>query len=150
MRRADHVLRSWTLALLLLGSTGWAVTHVSGSGANEPRNTDWPVYGLDAAETHYSPLDQVNAGTVKRLGLAWATDLDAFPGQIQGTPLVVNGTLYGTSPWSVVFAVDVRTGKLKWRWDPQIPHETFRIDERAVRHRLGPSMCCGPVNRGVA
>jgi PQQ-dependent dehydrogenase (methanol/ethanol family) len=108
------------------------------------------MYGLDSAETHYSPLDQINATTVKRLGLKWATDLDAFPGQIQGTPLVVDGTLYGTSPWSVVFAADVRTGNLKWRWDPQIPHQVFKIDDRGVRHRLGPSLCCGPVNRGVA
>jgi quinohemoprotein ethanol dehydrogenase len=147
MRRAYRTPRSWTLATLLLASAGWAVTQTS---ASQQKNTDWPMYGLDAAETHYSPLDQINADTVKRLGLAWSTDLDAFPGQIQGTPLVVNGTLYGTSPWSVVFAVDVRTGKLKWRWDPQIPHETFRIDEKGVKHRMGPSMCCGPVNRGVA
>jgi PQQ-dependent dehydrogenase (methanol/ethanol family) len=136
--------RAWVLVVLLLvsGGIGWT--------QKQTGDREWPMYGLDASETHYSPLDQINVDTVKRLSLAWATDLDAFPGQIEGTPLVVNGTLYGTSPWSVVFAVDVRTGTLKWRWDPQIPHQTFKVDERGVRHRLGPSLCCGPVNRGVA
>ena len=151
-KRAARRTRAWMIFVLLLVSGGWAITRWSGSALAQRRAADreWPVYGLDTAETHYSPLDQINVDTVKRLGLAWATDLDAFPGQIQGTPLVVDGTLYGTSPWSVVFAVDVRTGKLKWRWDPQIPHQTFKVDERGVRHRLGPSLCCGPVNRGVA
>jgi hypothetical protein len=50
----------------------------------------------------------------------------------------------------VVDAVDARTGRLKWRWDPRIPHQTFSVDERGKRQRLGPSLCCGPVNRGVA
>jgi PQQ-dependent dehydrogenase (methanol/ethanol family) len=108
------------------------------------------MYGLDAAETHYSPLTQIDTRNVTRLGLAWATDLDAFPGQIQGTPLVVDGTLYATGPWSVVVAVDARTGRVKWRWDPQIPHQVWKTDDRGVRTRLGPSLCCGPVNRGVA
>jgi quinohemoprotein ethanol dehydrogenase len=110
----------------------------------------WAVYGGDAAETHYSPLAQITTANVARLKLAWSADLDAFPGQLQGTPLVVDGTIYTTGPWSVVVAVDARTGKVKWRWDPQIPHPTFRTDERGLRTRLGPSLCCGPVNRGVA
>ena len=108
------------------------------------------MYGLDAAETHYSPLTQITESNVARLGLVWAADLDAFPGQIQGTPLVVDGIIYSTGPWSVVVAVDARTGKVKWRWDPQIPHPTFKTDARGLRTRLGPSLCCGPVNRGVA
>ena len=113
-------------------------------------DSEWPMYGLDAAETHYSPLAQITEANVARLGLVWAADLDAFPGQIQGTPLVVDGTIYATGPWSVVVAVDARSGKVRWRWDPQIPHPTFKTDARGLRTRLGPSLCCGPVNRGVA
>jgi quinohemoprotein ethanol dehydrogenase len=154
MHCPDGLIRPWVPVLLLLGSLGWAVVHPTGALEAErvarSGDQEWPLYGLDYAETHYSRLDQINITNVKRLGLAWSTDLDAFAGQIQGTPLVVDGTLYGTSPWSVVFAVDARTGRLKWRWDPQIPHQTFTTDERGVRHRLGPSLCCGPVNRGVA
>src|SRR5690606_14455713 len=83
-------------------------------------------------------------------GLAWSYDTNAYPGQLEGTPLMVNGTLYGTLTWSVVFALDARTGEEKWRWDPQIPQTQFVTDSRGVRHRRGPSLCCGPVNRGVA
>ena len=95
----------------------------------------WAMYGLDTAETHYSPLKQIDTTNVARLGLAWAADLDAFPGQIQGTPLVVDGTIYATGPWSVVVAVDARTGRVKWRWDPQIPHQVWKTDARGVRTR---------------
>lgn len=128
---------------VLLGAGAWLT-------AQPPQTHEWPVYGGDRNGTHFSPLTQITPENVGRLGLAWSTDLDAFPGQIEGTPLVVDGTLFGTTPWSVVVAIDARTGRLKWRWDPQIPHQVFATDERGVRTRLGPSLCCGPVNRGVA
>lgn len=146
-----HQLR---LVGILLTFLGWAIVQgtgvVEGQRGTRPADQGWPRYGLDEAETHFSPLDLITPKNVTRMGLAWSTDLDAFGGQIQGTPLVVDGTLYGTSPWSVVFAVDARTGRLKWRWDPRIPHQVFSVDERGKRQRLGPSLCCGPVNRGVA
>lgn len=136
-----------TAAGAVLGIVALAIGYV----AAQPRETqDWPLYGGDQNGTHFSPLTQITPTNVQQLGLAWATDVEAFPGQIEGTPLVIDGTLYGTSPWSVVFAIDARTGRLKWRWDPQIPHQVFATDERGVRTRLGPSLCCGPVNRGVA
>src|SRR6185436_5539803 len=50
-----------------------------------------------------------------------------------------NGTLYGITNWSVVFAVDARTGKERWRWDPE-------VNQTAVRSKI----CCGVVNRGIA
>ena len=98
---------------------------------------DWLTYGLTQAETRYSPLNQINAGNVSRLGLAWSYDLGAGGGNQEATPLVWNGTLYGITNWSVVFALDVRTGKEKWRWDPE-------VNQAAVR----PKICCGVVNRG--
>ena len=93
----------------------------------------------DQAETRYSPLNQINATNVKRLGLAWSYDLGAGGGSQEATPLVWNGTLYGITNWSVVFAVDARTGKELWRWDPE-------VNQTAVR----PKICCGIVNRGIA
>jgi quinohemoprotein ethanol dehydrogenase len=136
-----------TAAAAVCCSVACAIAFVA---AQPPETHDWPLYGGDQNSTHFSPLTQITEANVARLGLAWATDVEAFAGQIEGTPLVVDGTLYGTSPWSVVFAIDARTGRLKWRWDPQIPHQVFVTDERGVRTRLGPSLCCGPVNRGVA
>src|SRR5579862_3732020 len=93
---------------------------------------DWLTYGLSQAETRHSPLNQINTGNVGRLGLAWAYDLGPGGGNQETTPLVWNGTLYGITNWSVVFALDVRTGKEKWRWDPE-------VNQAAVRSKI----CCG-------
>src|ERR1700686_2150649 len=77
--------------------------------------TEWLTYGLTQAETRFSPLNQINTGSVKRLGLAWSHDVGSGGGGQEATPLVSNGTLYAITNWSVVFAVDARTGKERWR-----------------------------------
>jgi PQQ-dependent dehydrogenase (methanol/ethanol family) len=99
----------------------------------------WLTYGLDQAETRFSPLNDINAGNVKELGLSWAFDVGPGGGGQEATPLVSNGVIYGITNWSIVFAVDARTGKEKWRWDPWVERE-----------RVRPEVCCGIVNRGVA
>jgi len=78
--------------------------------ANAAKTPDWPSYGLDYAETRFSKLDQVNASNVKDLGLVWSYDLQSTRG-VEATPLVVDGVMYVTASWSVVHALDVRTGK---------------------------------------
>jgi quinohemoprotein ethanol dehydrogenase len=107
---------------------------------NAAKNGDeWVTYGRDYAETHYSPLKQIDTANVSRLGLAWSWETESpTGGRVEGTPLMSNGVLYGSLAWDVLFAVDARTGKMKWRWDPEI--ERKHISE----------ICCGPVNRGVA
>ena len=100
---------------------------------------DWLTYGFSQGETRHSPLTQINAQNVNRLGLAWSYDLGAGGGSQEGTPLVWNGTLYGITNWSVVFAIDVRTGKERWRWDPEVNQDKTRS-----------KICCGVVNRGIA
>jgi quinohemoprotein ethanol dehydrogenase len=101
--------------------------------------TEWISYGLTPGETRFSPLNQINTGNVSRLGLAWSYDLGTGGGNQEGTPLVSNGVIYGITNWSVVYAVDARTGKEKWRWDPE-------VNQTAVR----PKLCCGIVSRGIA
>jgi quinohemoprotein ethanol dehydrogenase len=106
------------------------------AGAN---GDEWLTYGRDYAETHFSPLKQIDVSNVKRLGLAWSWETESPAGaRVEATPLMANGVLYGSLGWNVLFAVDARTGKMKWRWDPEISRE----------HML--KICCGPVNRGVA
>ena len=100
---------------------------------------EWLTYGLNQAETRYSPLADINTSNVQRLGVAWSYDVGSGGGGQEATPLVANGTIYGITNWSIVFAVDARTGKEKWRWDPQ-------VNQTAVR----PEICCGVVNRGLA
>jgi PQQ-dependent dehydrogenase (methanol/ethanol family) len=100
---------------------------------------EWLTYGLTPGETRYSPLKQIDATNVGRLGLAWSYDVGPGGGNQEATPLFWNGTIYSITNWSVVYAVDVRTGKEKWRWDPE-------VNQTAVR----PKICCGVVHRGLA
>jgi PQQ-dependent dehydrogenase (methanol/ethanol family) len=100
---------------------------------------DWLSYGLTPGETRFSPLKQIDASNVKRLGLVWSYEAGDGGGDQEATPLVWNNTIFGVTNWSVVFAVDARTGKQKWRWDPEVN-----------RKATSDMMCCGVVNRGLA
>jgi len=113
---------------------------------------EWLMAAGNYGQTRYSPLTQIDASNVNRLGLAWYYDTDSLPGTLEASPVISNGTLYGTVTWGVVFAVDARTGKEKWRWDPQIGHQNFPPGSSGNPNkvRTGPSLCCGPGNRGVA
>jgi quinohemoprotein ethanol dehydrogenase len=99
----------------------------------------WLSYGHSQNETRFSPLKQIDTSNAKQLGLAWSYVAGAGGGNQEGTPLVWNDTLYGITTWSVVFALDARTGKELWRWDPEINQSTVRS-----------KICCGIVNRGMA
>jgi alcohol dehydrogenase (cytochrome c)/quinohemoprotein ethanol dehydrogenase len=98
---------------------------------------NWLTHGRTYDEQRFSPLDQVNAGNVSTLGLAWALNLDTTRGQ-EATPLVVDGVMYSTSAWSKVQAIDATSGKLLWQYDPKVPGDT------AIK------ACCDVVNRGAA
>ncbi len=128
------ILTSWPAA----AQTGRPVDDAALTNAGKAGG-EWLTYGLNYAETRFSPLRQITAGNVSRLGLAWSYDMGPGGGTQEDTPLVWNGVLYGITNWSVVFAVDARTGKERWRWDPE-------VNQAAVR----PKICCGVVNRGLA
>ena len=107
--------------------------------ADSPANAgQWMTYGRDYSEQRYSPLKQINVDNVSRLGLAWYADLAERGGSYETTPIVVDGEIFVTAPWSKVYAFDARTGKRLWKYDPKVP------GEYAVK------LCCGIVNRGVA
>jgi quinohemoprotein ethanol dehydrogenase len=105
--------------------------------ANTATSQDWPTIGLDYAETRFSKLNQITSDNVKDLGLVWSYSLDSERG-IEATPVVVDGIMYQTGPWSIVYAIDARTGKKIWTFDPQV--------DRSKGYRG----CCDVVNRGVA
>jgi PQQ-dependent dehydrogenase (methanol/ethanol family) len=102
---------------------------------------EWLTYGRDYAETHHSPLDAIDSDNVDRLGLVWSVEVGS-ESRVEATPLISDGILYGTSTWSKVFAINAVTGELRWEWDPALV--------RGGAQNGGPSICCGPVNRGVA
>src|SRR5687768_13961608 len=100
-------------------------------------SSEWLAHGRTPGETRYSPLSRVNTQTVKDLGLAWSYATDTTRG-LEATPLVAGGVLYTTASWSVVIALDARTGRQLWKWDPEVPRAT------------GQKACCDVVNRGPA
>jgi len=102
---------------------------------DEPGN--WLSTGRTYDEQRFSPLQQINDRNVSALGLAWYYDLDTSRGQ-EATPIIVDGTMYVTTAWSMVKALDAKTGALKWAYDPKVPKE------------WGVYACCDVVNRGVA
>jgi quinohemoprotein ethanol dehydrogenase len=119
-----------------LAAVAVATLALATSSAQQP-GRGWAKHGGDDAETYYSPLNRITDANVSRLAPAWTFDLGT-QGNHEATPIVVDGMLYATGTWSNVFAIDARTGKEKWRWEPQLPTTG------------GPRLCCGPVNRGVA
>jgi quinohemoprotein ethanol dehydrogenase len=105
--------------------------------ANTAMSNDWPTIGLDYAETRFSKLHEITADNVKKLGLVWSYPLESSRG-VEATPVVVDGIMYQTASWSVVHAIDARTGKRLWVYDPKVDKEK------------GYKGCCDVVNRGVA
>lgn len=126
-----------TLLALACACSSFAQAQSDADLANGATSTDWLTYGHDYAETRFSTLTQINADNVGELGVAWTFDTDSFRG-LEATPLVKDGVLYATRPWSSVFALDARTGEKLWDYDPQVDRS------------IGWKACCDVVNRGVA
>jgi quinoprotein glucose dehydrogenase len=105
---------------------------------------DWPFYGHDAGGTRYSPLTEINRENVSNLKVAWTFhtgDISEGSGGrkrsgFESTPLLVEGTLYVTTPFNRVVALDPETGAQRWAYDPKIDLDGDYGD--------------GLVNRGVA
>lgn len=130
----------------ILTSSGFAPAQKAGKvddatlrNAAQSNGADWLSYGFTPQETRYTPLNQINTSNVSRLGLDWSFEVGPGGGGQEATPLVHNGVIFSITQWSVVFAVDARTHKEKWRWDPE-------VNQAAVR----PKICCGVVQRGIA
>ena len=94
---------------------------------------DWLLPGRDYANQRFSPLDGINATNVKRLVPKWIYQTGTAA-TFQTTPLVSDGVMYLSAPFSHVMAVDARTGREIWRYE-----------HKAKTKKL----CCGPANRGV-
>lgn len=110
--------------------------------AAPPAGHDWPLLGRTVDGDHDSPLRQINRATVGRLGFAWELRDFVVRGRthrgLEATPLLVDGVLYFSGPWGVAYAVDARTGRSLWTYDPGADGQYARVT------------CCDVVNRGVA
>lgn len=146
---------------MLLSLAGIALFFLSGCGAESTRQSpemplpvlpadtpaspaeadmrpgDWLAHGRTWSEQRFSPLTAINTDTINDLSLTWYVDLPGRRGQ-EATPIIVDGVMYTSAAWSVVYAFDAATGRELWRYDPQVDrsHAVFG--------------CCDAVNRGVA
>ncbi len=100
---------------------------------------NWPMYGGDSGNTRFSTSNQINAGNVNKLKVQWALQLGTNRSQ-ESTPILVGDTLFVTSSFGPknTFAVDAKTGQVKWTYQPDVPKG---IEQYA---------CCDVNNRGVA
>jgi quinohemoprotein ethanol dehydrogenase len=103
---------------------------------SEPQN--WFSGGRDKDGSYYSPLAAIDTKNVKDLGFAWEYDLGAPMRGQEATPIVIDGVMYTSGTWGIVYAVDAATGKELWRYDPKPDYFSAR------------NPCCDLVNRGVA
>ena len=131
-------------ALVLAAASGCVFAAERAANVNARRMADpaatatnWMTYGGTYSEQRFSPLKQIDTSNVSRVGLAWFADYDTNLQQ-DGTPLAIDGVLYVSTAWSKVYALDARTGKALWRYDPKTAGQWVR------------NLCCGIVNRGVA
>src|SRR5262249_32086530 len=96
---------------------------------------EWRFYGGDAGGTRYSLLEQINKKNVTQLKVAWVHDTgDVSDGTeyptrsaFEGTPLMIDGVLYVTTPFCRLIALDAESGEKLWDFDPQIDR-TMRIN----------------------
>jgi quinoprotein glucose dehydrogenase len=89
------------------------------SGQSGAKNGEWRTYGGDLGNTHYAPLDQINAGNFSQLQVAWRFKTDNLGPRpefnFEGTPLMANGVIYSTAGTRrAVVALDAATGELLW------------------------------------
>jgi quinoprotein glucose dehydrogenase len=90
------------------------------------QDAGWPYYGHDAGGMRYSPLTQINRDNVSKLKVAWVfhtgevqeSSGDKKRSGFETTPILVDGTLYITTPFNRVIALDPATGKQRWAYDP--------------------------------
>ncbi len=102
----------------------------------EPGN--WMSTGRTYSDQRFSPLKQINDSNIGDLGLAWHYDIGSDNHGQEATPVVVDGVMYVSEDMSRVVALDAKTGKKIWDYDPE-------VDGGWLLH-----VCCGFVNRGVA
>ncbi|MBL7857978.1 MAG: PQQ-dependent dehydrogenase, methanol/ethanol family [Cyclobacteriaceae bacterium] len=132
----------WLLASIISCTekkpTGW----IDQDRLSKRAAADWLTLGGNEQMQHYSPLNHINASNAQDLGFAWEYDATTIIGNVprglEATPIVVDGIMYTSGAWGVVYALDAKTGKEIWIYKPEV--------DAAYARRA----CCDAVNRGIA
>jgi quinoprotein glucose dehydrogenase len=115
MNRRTLVIPAISAVLVIFGLGRARTTH------SAPKvQSDWPVYGGDSADSHYSPLDQIDRSNVSKLQVAWTYD-SGEPGGMETSPIVVGNVLYTYTPSKTVVALDAASGKVLWKFGSGLP-----------------------------
>ena len=99
---------------------------------------EWLMYGRDYRNWSYSPLAEITPDNAAKLTPVWALSTGGEFAGLEATPLFHDGVLYFSADYARVFAVDARSGRVLWNYEPE-------YDEA-----LSTMLCCGPIHRGVA
>lgn len=103
---------------------------------------EWLTLGGNHLMQHYSPLNDINLKNVQDLGFAWEYDARSTIGTVhrglEATPIVADGIMFTTGAWGFVYALDAKTGRQLWRYEPPVDAS------------YGRRACCDVVNRGLA
>jgi len=126
--------------VLATAAAGFAQTAIPQppASAAPPDDGQWTMPAKNFANTRYSELDEINAGNVKALQVAFTFPTTVNRGQ-EGAPIMVGGTLYIVTPYpNILFALDLtRPGApMKWKYEP-----------KPLAAAQGVA-CCDVVNRG--
>src|SRR3954453_15907574 len=138
MKKPDSMgrLAPWAVGMVLLLAVCSAMAQESIAQdkiaqdriAQDSGETDWPAYGNDPGGMRYSKLRQVDASNVAKLRVAWTFHTrDVSAGSkgwkrsgLETTPILVDGTLYITTAFNRVIALDPSPGRQRWAFDPQL------------------------------
>ena len=136
------------LLLIAVGMLGGCLPAASRDASVTPG--EWPSYGNDVGGTRYSPLAQIDRGNVGRLRVAWTYRTGEVAGvnpggfgftAFEATPLMIDGTMFLSTPYDHVIALDPETGRERWRYDPNIDRSRFLaiLTSRGVSSWLDPA-----------
>ena len=150
------------MRLLVLTAIGLmsAIPHFAAGEARSEAIGNWAFYAGDAGGSRYSPLDQINKTNVVQLKPAWelhtgdvSDGSDGRPkSEFETTPIVVAGTMFLSTPFNRVLAVDPETGKEKWSFDPKIDlreHYSEGLVNRGVTFWSDPGVTDGPCRQRI-
>src|SRR5262245_14196221 len=149
-KRKNRLLANGILIVFISVAIGsWkAVTNSLVAACAAKQESDWPAYGRDPGGSRYSPLAEINRENVNSLKVAWtyrtgAMDVKAASAKkaaFEATPILADGLLYLTTPYSRVIALDPATGAERWTFDPQVKLDRSysEVTSRGVAAWPGP------------